>query len=175
MVNRNLNVPLSLTSNGAGGLIKAINEVFPISLRIRCRVPYGRPRMWNLSVKVPELIWSQIKPEIVAISESADYEEGKKQLEDFPDKHGRAIPTFCKRLSDDSGALLNVLRLPHRRRKIVRSTNLVERVFVEGRRRTKVIPLFLSDKSGLKLVFGVMCRASMRWQRVPVTLRVRPL
>jgi putative transposase len=164
MVNRGLNVPLSLTSDGAGGLIKAINEVFPISLRIRCWVH----RMRNLSVKVPEYIWCRIKPEIVAIRESADYDEGKRKLDEFLDKHGRDIPTFCKCLADDSEALLNVLRLPYKHRKIVRSTNLVERVFVEERRRTKVIPQFLSEKSGLKLVFGVLYRASVRWRRVPM-------
>ncbi len=164
MVKRGLNVPLSVTSDGAGGLIKAVDEVFPISLRMRCWVH----KMRNLSVKVPEEIWSEIKPEIVAIRESADYEEGKRKLEEFLDRHQRDIPTFCKCLADDSEALLNVLRLPYRHRKIVRSTNLVERAFVEERRRTKVIPQFLSEKSALKLVFGVMYRASMRWRKVPM-------
>jgi len=51
----------------------------------------------------------------------------------------------------------------------VRTTNLVERSFEEERRRTKVIPCFLTEKSALKLVFSVLIRAAKRWRRVSFT------
>jgi len=40
---------------------------------------------------------------------------------------------------------------------------------VEERRRTKVIPGFLTEKSALKLVFSTLLRASRRWNRVTFT------
>jgi len=45
-------------------------------------------------------------------------------------------------------------------------TNLIERTFVEERRRTKIIPQFLTEKSCLKLVFSVLYRVSLRWQKI---------
>jgi len=62
--------------------------------------------------------------------------------------------------------LLNVLLVPAAHRKYVRTTNIIERSFEEERRRTKVIPGFLTEKSALKLVFSVLIRATKRWQRV---------
>ena len=38
--------------------------------------------------------------------------------------------------------------------------------FEEERRRTKVNPGFLTEKSGFKLMFATLIRASKRWQRV---------
>ncbi|MEK6791328.1 MAG: transposase [Deltaproteobacteria bacterium] len=48
----------------------------------------------------------------------------------------------------------------------IRSTNLLPRLFGEGRRRTKVIPRFASESSGLSLVFAVLVDASEGWRGV---------
>lgn len=164
MAGRGLPVPLAVTSDGAPGLIKAIDEIYPRSLRIRCWVH----KMRNLAVKLPSEIWFQIKPEITAIRDALTYEEGKERLEKVIKKYQRQYPSFAKCLEEDSEALLNVLYLPVRHRKTVRNTNLMERTFVEERRRTKVIPQFLTEKSCLKLVFGVIHRACRHWRRIPM-------
>jgi transposase-like protein len=44
---------------------------------------------------------------------------------------------------------LKALRYPEAHRKRTRATNLLERLFGEGRRRTKAIPRFMNDKSGV--------------------------
>jgi len=69
-------------------------------------------------------------------------------------------------LADDAEASLNHLKLPVRLRQLVRSTNLLERTFEEGRRRTKVIPRFFAEKPCLKLVFAALIRACEKWARV---------
>jgi putative transposase len=127
-------------------LIKAIDEVFSQSLRIRCWLH----RMRNLSNKLP--------PEVVAIRDSLTYEEGKERLENLVKKYQHDYPSFIHCLAYDSDALLNVLKLPYRHRKTIRNTNLVERMFVEERRRITVIPQFLTEKSCLSLVFHVLYR-----------------
>jgi transposase-like protein len=73
-------------------------------------------------------------------------------------------------LEDDAEASLNHLKLPVRLRQLVRSTNLLERTFEEGRRRTKVIPRFFAEKPCLKLVFAALIRASENWARVKFSL-----
>lgn len=59
-----------------------------------------------------------------------------------------------------------LLKVPVRHRINVRTTNLLERSFVEERRRTKVIPRFTNEKSAMKLVFATLIRVSERWSRV---------
>jgi len=50
--------------------------------------------------------------------------------------------------------------------KRIRTTNLLERCFLEERRRTKVIPRFFTEKSSIKLAFARLWRTSQRWQGV---------
>ncbi len=57
----------------------------------------------------------------------------------------------------------NRLIVQYRHRQYVRTTNLIERTFVETRRRTKTIPHLWNEKSFLKLVFGALIRVSDRW------------
>ena len=52
---------------------------------------------------------------------------------------------------------------PQRHQQYVRTSNLVERAFVEERRRTKVIPHLWTEGSLVHLVFGVLIRVSDRW------------
>ena len=162
MVKRGLNTPLAITSDGAPGLIKAIDEAFPKSLRMRCWVH----KMRNLAGKVPIHVWEVIKSEVAAIRDSATPLEGKTLLKEFIDKYHLIYPAFTRCMLDDSEALLNILKLPFRHRVYLRSTNLIERIFGEEKRRSKVIPHFFSEKSCLKLAFTVLYRASMRWRRL---------
>ena len=60
-------------------------------------------------------------------------------------------------------AYLRCLAIHH---KHIHTTNLLERSFLEQRRRTKVIPRFFTEKSCLKLVFATLWQASQRWQGV---------
>lgn len=71
--------------------------------------------------------------------------------------------------AEDLEASLAHLKVPVRHRINVRTTNLLERSFVEERRRSKVIPRFTDEKSAMKLVFATLIRASDRWSRVSVS------
>ena len=75
-------------------------------------------------------------------------------------------PSAMKSFQDDWEACIAYLRCPAVHHKRIRTTNLLERSFLEERRRTKVIPRFFSEKSCLKLVFATLWRASQNWQGV---------
>ena len=64
-----------VTTDGAVGLIKAVEAVFPKSLRIRC----WYHRMKNFHDKVPKEVWPEIKAEIMTIRDAAGYEQGKQR------------------------------------------------------------------------------------------------
>ena len=59
--------------------------------------------------------------------------------------------------------------MPVRHRKAVRTTNLLERLFGEERRRLNVIPNAWGERPVLKLMFGAMTRASEKWRPIKVT------
>jgi transposase-like protein len=162
MVRRGLRIPLSITSDGAPGCIKAIEAMFPKSLRLRCWFH----RMQNFASKVPPALWHELKAELQEIRDASSYKQGKKMAESFVESRGREYPSLVATFTEDLEALLAHLKLPVTHRKTVRTTNLIERSFEEERRRTKVIPGFWTEQSCLKLVFSVLIRAAKRWQRV---------
>lgn len=166
MIKRGFKAPLSTTSDGAPGLTGAVEECFPDSIRIRCWVH----KMENLSSKVPADVWPELKAEITQIRDAACYNDGKDMAKRFIAKYKNIYPSLTSCLSDDLEASLNHLRLPARHRRSVRTTNLIERSFVEERRRTKVIPGFLTEKSALKIIFSVLINASYRWRKIPMSI-----
>ena len=162
---RGLPAPLFVTTDGAGGLIQAVDQMWPKSLRGRCWVH----RMRNFAAKVPEARWHDIKPFLLMIRDAPDLEAGQKAVREFLAKFSKEFPGLCKCLTEDLDALLAHLQLPWRLRKFARTTNLIERSFVEERRRTKTLPRFFSEKSCLKLVSAVLIRAAARWQSIAIT------
>ncbi len=165
LVARGLPVPLTVTTDGAPGLLRAVDEVWPESLRLRCWVH----KMRNLETKIPAERWLEVKAELVAIRDAPTRPAGEQAAQAFLATYGAEFPAAAKCLSEDLEALLNHLRLPWRLRKFVRTTNLVERSFEEERRRSKVLPRFFTEQSCLKLVFATLIRAAARWQRVAIT------
>ena len=63
--------------------------------------------------------------------------------------------------------LRRYLKATHRR--AIRTTNLLERLFVEECRRLKIIPNAFAEKAVLKLMFGAMIRAAERWRAIRVS------
>jgi len=164
MVRRGLRPPVSITSDGAPGLLRAIKETWPKSLRIR----YWVHRMRNVLDKVPDAARAEVKAHLVAIRDAPTYEIGRQTVLAVLVRFGRVYPTAMASLRDDLAASLAHLRLPVAHHKYVRTTNLIERSFLEERRRTKVIPRFFDERSCLKLVYATLVRASQRWQRIRI-------
>lgn len=165
MTARGLKIPLTVTSDGAPGALRAIDEMFPCSLRVRCWFH----KMKNIMSKLPERAKSEVRAHVRAIRDAATFEAGKSAAADAIEKFKDKYPSAMACLSDDLEASLNHLKVPVRLRINVRTTNLIERSFVEERRRTKIIPGFFGEKAALKLVFAVLGRAARRWSRINFT------
>lgn len=70
---------------------------------------------------------------------------------------------------DDFEASIAHLRMPVTHRHAIRTTNLLERLFVEERRRMKIIPNAFGERPVLQLMFGAMTRAAERWRSIRFT------
>ena len=72
-------------------------------------------------------------------------------------------------LDDDFEACIAHLRFPLMHRRVIRTTNLLERLFGEERRRTNVIPHAFGERSLLKLIYAALIRAAERWRGIRMT------
>jgi putative transposase len=159
LVKRGLQTPVTITTDGAMGLTKAIDATWPKSLRIRCWFH----KMRNLQQKVPPQAWPEFKALVVDMRDAPSVAEAERRRQEIMKRYQLDFPEACRCLLDDAQASLNHLHVPQRHQQYVRTSNLAERAFEEERRRTKVIP-HLWDEGGLvKLVFAVLIRVSERW------------
>jgi len=165
LVTRGLPLPLTVTSDGAPGLIGAIQAMWPEAERIRCWFH----KMANVLDKVPEDLREPIKRLLQEVRDAPDHATGQKRAAALIEQYQKELPSAMKCLAEDLEASLNHLKLPSLHQKAIRTTNLAERGFVEERRRAKVIPKFRREQECLKLVFGTLWRSSERWRKVRFT------
>ena len=165
MVARGLRVPTSITSDGAPGLVNAIEGVFSQSLRVGCWFH----KMANLRSKLPPEAAEEFLAHARAVRDAATHRAGELQAASLIERLGGTYPAAVRCFNEDLEASLAHLKIPIRHRTNVRTTNLIERSFPEERRRSKVIPRFMEGKGAMKLVFATLTRASERWSRVSVS------
>jgi transposase-like protein len=159
LVKRGLQTPVTITTDGAAGLTKAIDAIWPKSLRIRCWFH----KMQNLQQKVPPQAWPEFKQLVADMRDAPTVVEAERRRQGIVNRYQRDFPEACRCLLDDAEASLNHLYVPQRHQPYVRTSNLAERAFEEERRRTKVIPHLWDENSVVKLVFAVLIRVSERW------------
>jgi putative transposase len=172
MVARGLRPPLLVVSDGAPGLIGAVELVFPNSLRQRCAIH----RCQNILAKVPVEHHAEVKAAYWAIFDPTGEPPGEKSIAvararaaDFSATFGRRFPSAVACLNDDLTSLFSYLRFPVEHHKRIRHSNFIERTFGETRRRVKVIGRLPGERSCLGLVWAVLDRASRGWRGVTMT------
>ena len=165
MVRRGLKSPLFAVSDGNPGVIPAIEEVFPCALRQRCQ----RHRMQNILGKAPEEAKKLLKEAILEAFHADTYEDGLRFGRAVIERFRGQYPAAMVCLEEDLEACLQVLRLPQEHRRRLRTSNGLERLFGENRRRVKVIPHFFTEKAGMKLVYATLLAASQNWRGVTMT------
>jgi putative transposase len=159
LVKRGLKTPVTITTDGAVGLTKAIDAIWPKALRIRCWFH----KMQNLQQKVPPQAWPEFKALVIDMRDAPTVTAAEQRRQAIVARYQRDFPEACRCLLDDAEASLNHLYVPQRHQQYVRTSNLAERAFEEERRRTKVIPHLWDEGSVVKLVFAVLIRVSERW------------
>jgi putative transposase len=172
LTDRGLRAPLLVITDGAAGLIGAVEVVFSNSLRQRCLVHRAR----NLLAKVPTHAQAEVKQAFWRIFDDIDAEPGeaavaqaRQRAQAFADRYDRRYPAAVACLLDTLPELTCFLRFPREHWARIRHTNLIERTFGETRRRVKVIGRLPGERSCLSLVWAVLDRASRGWRGVVMT------
>jgi putative transposase len=146
---RGLRAPLMVIADGAPGLWKAARELWPRAIEQRCTVHALR----NVTAKLPERHHRELKARWWRVLDDArSPAEARRGLQAIIADYRSAYPSAMAVIERDLDALVAHLCLPSEHRKRVRTTNLLERTFVEVRRRTKVIGRFPGETSALSLI-----------------------
>lgn len=174
LVRRGLGSPLLVISDGAPGLIAAIEQVFPRSLRQRCVIH----RLRNAAAKVSKADldafkadWWEVFDHIEEPPGEAALKEAQRRMDGFVAQWEGAYPSAVACLSEDFESLTVHLRFPREHWKRCRHTNLIERTFGETRRRTKVIGRLPGERTCVALVFAVLDRQRKGWRGIAMTPR----
>jgi len=165
---RGMRPPALLIADGAPGLWKATRELWPDALEQRCTVHALR----NVTKKLPERLHRELKARYWRIlDEATSAADARSDLLALAGDYRTAYPAAAAVIERDVDALVCHLRFPTVHRKRIRSTNLLERTFVEVRRRTKVIGRFPGETSALCLIWAVLELSSRGWRGVVMTPR----
>ena len=170
---RGLRVPLLVISDGAPGLLGAVEVKLPTALRQRCLIHRAR----NVAAKVPAERRDEVKAAFWEIFDMPDGTEpgdeavrtAQRNIDAFVRRYEREFPAAVKCVVTDRQALTAYLRFPAEHWRRIRHTNLIERTFGETRRRVKVIGRLPGEASCLSLVWAVLNRASRGWRGLTYT------
>jgi transposase-like protein len=148
-----------ITSDDHGGLVKAIRRHFQGVSWQRCQTHFKR----NILDSCPRSLQGELKPRLKLIFDAPDLGTARKLLvdvlEDFAKKAPKAMD--CLESGFDDATVVMALPEPYRRR--LRSTNILERLNQEVRRRERVIRIFPNTESAMRLLGALLMEQDEVW------------
>ena len=158
---RGLHVMVCLVSDAHEGLKAARKAVFPSVPWQRCQFHLQQ----NAQRYVPRHSMKKtVAADIRAIFNAPDESEAKRLLDHFIKRYETTAPKLASWAENALPEGFAVFDLPDHHRKRLRTTNVLERVNREIRRRTRVATLFPNETSCLRLVTAVVMEISEDWE-----------
>jgi len=147
-------------SDAHSGLKKAIGTVFQGAAWQRCRVHFMR----NVLSIVPKGSQDMVASIIRTIFAQPDREHIEKQFSEVTTMLARSHPKVAAMLEDARPDLLAFAGFPHRHWRQIWSTNPLERVNKEIKRRTDVVGVFPNPAALLRLAGAVLVEQHDEWE-----------
>lgn len=127
-------------------------------------------QMRNLLQAVRKRDYDSVKEDAQAIYTAANLHRAQTAFQRFQRRWRKHYPLMVKRLENDLPELLAFFQLPKHLWKKLRTTNIIERCFVEVRRRTRPRVCFVNIHSVDRIIFSIFNRFNEQWKNH--TLRV---
>jgi len=148
-----------VVSDDHAGLKRAIAEVLPEALWQRCYVHFLRNALDHLPRKavddcLQELRW---------LYDRRDLAEAQKDLAQWLDRWGQKYPKLCEWVEENIGETFTFYHLPLQHHKHMKSTNMLERLNEEIKRRTRVVRIFPNEASCLRLIRALTVETHEGW------------
>lgn len=162
LAKRNLTPPRMVQADGNAGLLRSIRETWPEAQIQRCT----NHKLENLLAKAPKHCHAELKRDYGAITHAENGEEAKKAYESFRRKWQKLVPEVVTSLEEAGLELLTFYDYPKEMWKSLRTTNVIERVNEEFRRRVKTQGSFPTEASVLVLLYGLIASETIRMRKI---------
>lgn len=148
-----------IVSDNHGGLVKAVRSHFQGVTWQRCQTHFMR----NILDVTPKSIQDELYPHLRAILDAPDVDTARVLLNQTLEAYENRAPKGMKVLEDGFDDATAILILPERYRRRLRTTNGVERLNEEIRRRERVIRIFPNRESVIRLVGALLMEFDDKW------------
>jgi len=175
LTSRGLRAPVLAIIDGNAGLARALTEAWPKIELQRCVVH----KLRNVEAKAPV----KLREEVAADFRRTVYAETvagvAKERAAFTKKWRLRCPAVAKSFEEAGDELFTFLRFPPAQWRALRTTNALERINEEFRRRTKTQAMLPSEDAVLVLLFGLLMSGQIRsrkidgWPELPAVLATR--
>jgi putative transposase len=107
---------------------------------------------------------AEVAADIRAILTAADRSAAEQSLQMTIQKYAQSAPRLSAWMEENLAEGFTVFDFPHDHRRFIRTTNSLERVNQEIRRRTRVAGIFPNEAACLRLISAVLMEISEEWQ-----------
>jgi putative transposase len=151
---------LLIVTDGCPGLAAAIPTVYPRALHQRCWVH----KMRNILERVRQRDYDEVKKGAQAIYGAEGRRQAEAAFRAFRRRWQRDYGPMVRRLERDLPELLSFFHFPRHLWKKLRTTNIIERCFVEVRRRTRPMVCFVNVQSVDRIIYSIFQRFNLEWK-----------
>jgi putative transposase len=148
-----------VVSDDHKGLVAAIRTHFQGASWQRCQTHFSR----NILAGCPNALHGQLAAQLRLLFEAADLEHARRRRDEIQEAYGDRAPKAMATLEDGFDDATAVLVLPEPYRKRLRTTNSLERLNQEIRRRERVIRIFPNRESALRLLGALLMEQDEEW------------
>lgn len=149
---RGLKDVLMFTSDAHEGIISAISKVFPNVPWQRCQFHFSR----NISDKVPKKYQAGIRSELQEMFNAETIEEARRKRDEIISDYREIADSAMTCLDEGFESSMTVMTLPKHLRKYYRTSNHIERLNKELKRRSKAVGIFPNEESLIRLMGSVL-------------------
>jgi len=150
--------------DGLPGLEKVFGEEFPNAKVQRCQIHVAR----NVLAKVPRKLKKTIADEVRSIFYASSKKKALRFFEQFKTSWQKELPSAVKCLGNSLEFCLTYLHFPEDEWICLRTTNVIERVNKEFKRRTKPMEIVAGERSCYTLLAFICLRMELRWRSKPI-------
>jgi transposase-like protein len=159
LLERGLGGVLLVIADEHAGLAAAVRRFLPEVRRQRCTVHLMR----NVLTKVPRRLRKRLAREIAPIFKAPGLAEAKKQLVEIRTRWAKELPEAMNVLERGFGAATQFYAFPEAHWPRLRTTNSLERLHGEIKRRIRAVGAFPDRASALRLITAVALRTTEAW------------
>ena len=150
--------------DGLTGLQIVFKEEFPNAKIQRCQVHVSR----NILSKVPQKLKKAVADDLRSIF----YASSKKKAEEFTklfiERWGKELPSAVKTLQNSIESCLTFFNFPEEEWISLRTTNIIERLNKEFKRRTKSMEIVAGENSCYLLLAFISLKMEISWRRTKI-------